>query len=147
MAEPEPLKIDDAVAGFIRKILRLESFFPEFGPEHLVKLFPRSGLFRYPPGFRLISQGDEGRDLFALYEGSVEIRQSFGSASATLTTLGPGALIGEIALLEKAPRSADAVCMADSAVYRIAFVDLDYILLNNLALAGHLRGLAASRRG
>lgn len=147
MAEPRPLPIDEPVAAFIRTALRLENFFPKFGPEDLGKLFPRSGLFLYPREHRLIEQGDVGRDLFALYRGSVEISQSFGSASASLTTLGPGALLGEMALLEKAPRSASAVCVEDSQAYRIAFVDVDYILQNNFALAGHLRGLAASRKG
>ena len=51
--EPTP-----EIAALLSQALRLEGFFPEFTVAQMVKLFPRSGLYRYPADFNLIKQGD-----------------------------------------------------------------------------------------
>ena len=133
------------VAAVVSKALKLEDFFPEFEADHLQKLFPRSGLYRYPLEAPIIQQGETGRDLFVVYSGAVRVQQSFGTAAASLDTLGPGALIGEIALLKDGRRTATVVAAAESQVFRLVFDDLQYILKNNEALGDHLRGLAEKR--
>ncbi len=144
---PERLPIDDAGAAFLSQALKLDGFFPEFLGEHATKLFPHSGLFIVANDFHIIEQGDAGRDLFILYSGHVEIRKSLGNASTTLATLGPGDLLGEIALLRDGVRGATAVAMGRVLVFMLAFVDLHYILTNNAELAEHLKAMARGRLG
>lgn len=144
---PERLPIDDAGAAFLSQALKLDGFFPEFTAEHAVKLFPHSGLFIVHGDFHIIEQGDPGRDLFILYSGRVEIRKSLGNASTTLATLGPGDLLGEIALLRDGVRGATAVAIDRVHLFMLAFVDLHYILTNNTELAEHLRTMARARLG
>jgi CRP-like cAMP-binding protein len=143
--ESPRLAVNNDVASAVSRALKLEDFFPEFEAEHLQKLFPRSGLYRYAPETTIIKQGEPGRDLFVVYAGSVRIQQSFGTAAASLDTLGPGALIGEIALLRDGLRTASVVASEDAQVFRLVFEDLQYILKNNAALGDHLRGLAEKR--
>lgn len=145
-ADQPPLsEADEASAAAVARALRLESFFPEFGAEHCRKLFPRSGACDYAEGAVVIEQGESGRDLFVVLTGAVAVRVSFGSAAAEVAELGPGALIGEIALLEDGVRRATVVATVPSRLYRLSFPDLGYILANNAELAAHLRGLAKER--
>jgi CRP-like cAMP-binding protein len=144
---PVKLEVDDAVAGLVSKALKLEGFFPEFGAEHLRKLFPRSALYRYAPESSVMQQGEEGRDLFVVYGGGVRVQQSFGSAAASLAELGPGTLIGEIALLKDGARTATVVASVESQIFRLDFQDLQYLLKNNEQLGAHLRALATLRQG
>lgn len=145
MAELRKLASTDQTAAIVGAVLRLDGFFPEFRGEHLEKLFPRSGLYAYPPGHQLIVQGDVARDLFIVCRGRVAIRQEFGSAAAELAELGERSIIGEVALLRDAPRSASGVVSIESEIYRLAYEDVQYILKNNAELAAHLKSLAAER--
>ncbi len=144
-AAPTKLPSDDETASVLNEVLRLESFFPEFKAEHLDKLFPRSGLYAYPAGFPLVSQGEAARDLFIIVSGKVAIRQEFGTAAAELATLSAKDIIGEIALLREGPRTASGVVSEPSRIFRLSYDDVQYVLKNNPELAAHLKGLAAKR--
>lgn len=143
---PLKLVVDDACADHLSRALKLDGFFPEFKAEHVDKLFPHSGLFSYPEGFRLIEQGDTGRDVFIVYAGQIEVTQSFGSASAQVGVIGPGGLLGEMALLSDGVRRASATVVGGAQVFRLVFADIQYILANNPELASHLQDLARARQ-
>lgn len=144
-AAPAKLPSTDATAAVLSEVLRLESFFPEFKAEHLDKLFPRSGLYEYPAGYALVSQGEPARDLFVIVSGTVAIRQEFGSAAAELAVLSAKDIIGEIALLTDGPRTASGVVGEPSRIFRLSYEDVQYILKNNPELSAHLRSLASKR--
>lgn len=146
MQAPVRLKrVDASVAALLYKTLKLEGFFPEFEPEHVPKLFPKSGLYIYAPDAVIVEQGETGRDLFVVYEGALRVKRSSDGSEQTLATLGPGELLGEIALVRDCPRTATVVAVAQAQVFRLAFPDLQYLLKNNAALGEHLRGLAEQR--
>ena len=144
---PVRIVCDDYFAKFLAEVLRLESFFPEFRVSHIGKCFPRSGLYVYPNGCHVVEQGDRGRDLYIIYTGGVEILQSLGSAAADLARLGPGDILGEIALLRDGVRVATAVAGGEAQIFRLVYEDMQYLLQNNLPLCEHLRALAAKRLG
>jgi CRP/FNR family cyclic AMP-dependent transcriptional regulator len=80
----------------------------------------------YPAGAPICIEGESDGSLFIIATGRVRI--SAGSSDGDerhLNELGPGDLIGEIALLDGASRSASAIAVDDSQVYgieRAAFV-------------------------
>lgn len=129
----------------IARVLRLAGFFPEFTGELCAKIFPRSGVCGYAPDEYVIEQGETGRDLFVLLDGSVSVTISMGSAGAEVATLGAEALIGEVALLRDGFRTASARAVAPTRAFRLMFEDMGYILQNNPELASHLQGLAKQR--
>lgn len=131
----------DEVAQTIFAALKLDGFFPEFSGEHLLKLFPRSTFFAYPRDMAVMKEGEPGRDLFVVHAGGVHVLKG----GAKVATLGPGTLLGEIALLQDCPRSATVVAAVDSQIYRLVFPDLQYVLKNNVPLGEHLRALARQR--
>jgi CRP-like cAMP-binding protein len=73
----------------------------------------------YEKHLRLFSAGDVifrenevGNEMFVIVEGQVEIRKATGPASnKTLTVLHKGDMFGEMAIIEKMPRSATAVAV------------------------------------
>src|SRR5438105_2228232 len=62
----------------------------------------------YQPGQEIVRQGDTGVGAFIIRSGRVEIVQSKEGKESKIATLGPGDVIGEMALLDEFPRSATA---------------------------------------
>ena len=145
-ADPPRTTASDDDASIVARALRLEDFFPEFTGEQCGKLFPHSGVALYASGDFLIEQEESGRDLFILIEGSVTVTLSMGSAAAQVATLGPGALMGEIALLREGLRTASAIAALPTRAFRLVYEDMGYILKNNPVLAAHLQSLAKERQ-
>ena len=60
-------------------------------------------------GTTLTRQGEIGREAFVLLEGRATVQRD----GTTVTELGPGAVIGELALLDGGPRTATVVATTD----------------------------------
>lgn len=73
-------------------------------------------LVNFPRGTTLLRQGDDSKldHLLLLLEGEVSVDTSAGVLSGPLaiSVLGPGSIIGEMALLDDAPRSANCVTLS-----------------------------------
>ena len=64
---------------------------------------------RHALGTKIFQHGDPGDKLYIILEGKVRISRDVpGMGEEALAVLGPGAVFGEMALLDEAPRSADA---------------------------------------
>jgi CRP-like cAMP-binding protein len=107
---------------------------------------------RFRRGEVLFHQGDPGDSLFIVSTGTVKIvLPSEEGDEAILTTIGPGAFFGELALLDDAPRSATAVAMEPTETFVLrrdafrALIDGSPTARDALlaALAGELRRLTA----
>jgi CRP/FNR family cyclic AMP-dependent transcriptional regulator len=60
----------------------------------------------------IFRENEQGSDMFIIIQGSVEIRKATGPSSAkTLIRLRKGDIFGEMAIIEKKPRSATAVAV------------------------------------
>lgn len=89
------LRAIDLFAGFSRKELEVVAS----AGQHL----------SVPAGTTLITQNDAGYDAYILLAGEVQVKRN----GRTVHTEQPGAIIGELALLDHAPRSATAICATD----------------------------------
>ena len=61
-------------------------------------------------------EGDRAGEFYVIRSGEIEIR----SGNRLLETLGPNEIFGEMALIDAAPRSADAVAKTDAIVAPIS---------------------------
>lgn len=61
-------------------------------------------------GEKIFSDGDTGDFMYAVLEGEVEIRKS----GRTIETIPVGGVFGELSLIDKLPRSADAYAAVDA---------------------------------
>ncbi|MDX2257822.1 MAG: cyclic nucleotide-binding domain-containing protein [Hyphomicrobiaceae bacterium] len=103
---------------------------------------------RYGADERLFIEGDAGDQLFIVRSGRIAIK----SAGAIVENIGPGGILGEMALIDGSPRSATAIAAEPSEVAvidRAAFLSLvrndgDFALLLMRLLAHRLRRANAS---
>jgi len=75
-------------------------------------LFRRFGR-EFPRGTVLFREGEPSGEMYVVHQGKVVISKSAGGVEKVLTTLGQGQFLGEMSILNHAPRSATATCAED----------------------------------
>lgn len=101
---------------------------------------------RYKPGELITQEGAQGAELFIITEGFVEILlgERPTASARVVVSLGPGQIIGEMALVDQGPRSASVRATSQPTVVQaIDRADLDalcqketrigYVIMRNLA--------------
>ena len=76
----------------------------------------------------LVRHGEKSSDLFVILEGEVLVCTPAGDE---LAKCGPGSVLGEVALVDDQPRSADAVCKGMVKVARFPAKDLRSFMAKN----------------
>ena len=89
----------------------------------------------YHPGKVVFEEGDPGRALFVVVEGSVEITRATAQGAYVLNTLGPGDAFGELALIDDFPRSATARVAAPGRLLILYKSDFDALMDGNSRIA------------
>jgi CRP-like cAMP-binding protein len=79
----------------------------------------------YQDGERIFSEGDEGRHLFIVVSGSVQVLKGGDQFSSALGTCCEGEILGELSVVDSHPRSATAVALGDT---ELAVFDRDSFL-------------------
>jgi CRP/FNR family cyclic AMP-dependent transcriptional regulator len=67
------------------------------------------------PGEVIFKQGDSGDAMYAVIKGAVDVVLG----DEVIETIGPGGIIGELALIDASPRSASAVAQVESELARV----------------------------
>jgi CRP/FNR family cyclic AMP-dependent transcriptional regulator len=81
--------------------------------DDLERISDVTSLVTHEPGDTVFAQGDPGSEMLVLVEGSVEIVHRSAAGNRSLATLGPGAVVGELAIFRESPRAADVVAGAE----------------------------------
>lgn len=90
----------------------------------------------HPAGARLFEHGALGDRLYLIVEGKVRIGRSVaGMGEEALAVLGPGEVFGEMALLDEAPRSADATVQERCRLLSLTKASFDDLLFVHKELA------------
>ncbi len=74
---------------------------------------------RKPAGSVLFRQGERGDSAFIVESGVVDIVLEENARKDVVARLGPGDVVGELALIDPGPRSASAVITEDAVVYEL----------------------------
>jgi serine/threonine protein phosphatase PrpC/CRP-like cAMP-binding protein len=82
--------------------LHLMPLFRHLTYQELVRVMNITEVRSYAPGDRILDEGEDGDEMFIVLVGGARVH----SGEADLTLLGPGQHFGEMALIDKAPRSA-----------------------------------------
>ncbi len=89
--------------------------FAQLSMGQLIRLAELARTHRYGKEHVVFNEGDPGTALYTIVKGRVKISQSSPDGKErTLALLGPGDVLGELALLDGGPRSADAVIAEDA---------------------------------
>jgi tRNA A-37 threonylcarbamoyl transferase component Bud32 len=105
--------------------LLASQYFEPLTPEAVDLVAARMSPRRFAAGDALIRQGDTGSEVFFVVDGSLDVRLRRRDGEQPLASVGPGAVLGEIALVTGAPRAADVVATTDGAAYVLAASDFD----------------------
>jgi CRP/FNR family transcriptional regulator, cyclic AMP receptor protein len=96
-------------------------------------------------GSVIVDQGQTGREAFVVLDGTVTVKRNGRKINAA----GPGAVVGELSLLDHGPRTATVVCETDCELlvidqrhFRAVLEDVPVIAVKLLAsLASRIRDL------
>ncbi len=113
---------------------------------------------KFAKGQIVTTQGEEGEEMYIVRDGLVEVTVGETSEPRTVVNLGTGQVVGEMALVDRGPRSATARCVTDATlnvIQREAFeklcqsdTQIGMVVYRNLAadLSFKLRHRHLSRR-
>ncbi len=94
----------------------------------------------------IFEQGAAGDDLYVLESGQAQvIRQLDNGIKHVLATLDAGEIFGEMAILERRPRSARVVAHSDVKLLSISRQTFDYLIEESPAMAVHLLQRVSAR--
>ena len=81
-----------------------------------------------PAGEILFKQGDAAPDAYVVTAGHLAVVMGAGACRRTVARIGPGEVVGEMALLADAPRSATVLALHDSYLIRLPRRAFDVVM-------------------
>src|SRR5688572_12546263 len=101
------------------KDLRKSPLFQGLSDQELQQLMDNAEPVSLQAGDVLIKQGDTGDSAYVVIKGEFEIQKQSGQSLIKIDVRNPGDVVGEMALLSRAPRSATVISKTDSETLRI----------------------------
>ncbi|MCP3144945.1 cyclic nucleotide-binding domain-containing protein [Pyxidicoccus xibeiensis] len=115
--------------------LKAIPIFGELSLEDMKDLYRLARQVVITPGAVLLEKGTQGTGLFVLMDGTVEVYSGPEADARHLNTLGPGAFLGEISLVQDGPVSAHVRARTTVRALRISRVDFEHFLETHEAAA------------
>ncbi|MBR8829597.1 MAG: Cyclic AMP receptor protein [Chroococcopsis gigantea SAG 12.99] len=130
----------------IQRLIDTAFLFKGLPKEALIKSTANAVTRSHPPNRVILLENDWGGSVYFIIEGWVKIRtHNVEGKEVTLNIVGRGEIIGEMAALDEAPRSTDAITLTSTTISSIPAHDFVH-LLQTESLAGiRLSQLMAKR--
>lgn len=122
---------------------------PIFSPlsdEELEKLAQGSANRIFAPGEAIVRKGQEGKSMFVIVRGAVDVQIPSGAGPMTINKLKDNDFFGEMSLLTGRPRSASVVATEETEVIQIKKTALKPILEENPQLVDSIGKIVDERR-
>jgi CRP/FNR family cyclic AMP-dependent transcriptional regulator len=117
-------------------VLRRCALFESLSAEQVEKVAEIATRRDVAEGQLIFREGSTGDEMYVVVAGTVRISKEIpGAGEEALTLLGPGSYFGEMAAIDDAPRSADAVAHTACGLLAIRREDLDRIMFLDKDLA------------
>ncbi|MFC1671164.1 Crp/Fnr family transcriptional regulator [Spirochaetota bacterium] len=94
------------------------------------KLFDYYGI-KISSGEYIFREGDDASFLYMIHKGKVEISKAMGDRKEILQVLNEGEFLGEMAIIDSLPRSADAMALEDCELIRMDDESFDASIKDN----------------
>lgn len=104
--------------------LRQVPIFAACTDDELARISAKTVEIDFPAGRQIVRKGDVGTGFYLIVEGEARVQ----GGGKTVATLGPGQFFGELALLDRAPRTATVIAAAPTKSVALASWDVLAIL-------------------
>lgn len=119
--------------GDLAKLLCRLPIFSALGPDEAVAVASRCTGLKYQPGMKIFSEGEFADSVMVVVSGEVQVSVAVADGpDLVIATEKPGAILGEMALIDPAPRAATAIAVSETVVLVI-----DGLAFSDLLAAGH----------
>lgn len=125
--------------------LRQSLLFQGLSDQELQQLVDMGERVSLRPGEILIRQGDVGEAAYVILSGEFAIQKLSGQSVIHLDTRGSGDVVGEMALITRAPRSATIIARTRGEVLRIPQAAFDKLLASSSSAATAILHLVMGR--
>ena len=111
------------------ELLKNIYLFEDLSQEEIAKVSEIIVSETFPEGHTLFKEGDKGDRFYIIRKGAVRISQIIsGTGEEALTILEEGTYFGEMALIDDAPRSADAIIHTETELFAISKKDFEDLI-------------------
>jgi CRP-like cAMP-binding protein len=122
--------------------LRRISLFADLGDDELGHIANLAAEVSVPEGKELVREGDYSYDVLAVEEGTASVTRH----GRHLADIGPGDVVGEMGVLERAQRNATVVATSPMLLITLTSWDVRRLAKSAPAAVEHLRDVVARRR-
>lgn len=116
--------------------------FAQLNPRELAFVGSTADIVRRSRGTRLVDQGAYGLECFVVLEGEVSVVRD----AEQIARLGPGSIIGEIAVVDRVPRTASVIADSDVTLAVFDIRSLQRTMAAVPAFDEAVRGVVSDRR-
>lgn len=117
------------------KDLRKSPLFEGLSDDELKQLMDNARPIALHAGEVLMEQGDTGDAAYVVIKGEFEIQKQSGQTLIKIDVRNPGDVVGEMALLNRAPRSASVVAKTDGEALEIPYAAFENLLQSSSTAA------------
>lgn len=144
----QKLPLADNESVLFTRLVRNVKFFASMNMGLLEKILNWITYYQFEKGESLCKQGDSGDSLYVLAEGklSINVKKGSFSFSKKVAELGPGAIVGEMALINREKRTATVTCEEPSKVFVLLADHFDEAISQNPSLAEQIKKIVAERK-
>lgn len=129
----------------VQNLLRTSPILGAVAPSERGGLVARFETRTYEPGEALIRRGEAANGLHLIASGSVEVTTNEGGDRLLIATLGPGEVVGEVAMILRRPHSADVIAVHPAVTLHLSGVAFAEMLRAHPTLLAELYELAVKR--
>lgn len=101
------------------EILRGLPYFADLPDDLLSNVCDGSDQLEIEPNTVIIEEGTDSEEMYVVVEGELVVTKKTGDKELVLARLGPGEVVGEMALLDQAPRTATVTASQESFLIRV----------------------------
>jgi CRP-like cAMP-binding protein len=131
----------------ISEVLRGLPYFTDLPDDLLERVSRSTELIEVPADTVIIDEGSESGEMYVVVSGELSVSKHSASKDVELARIGPGEVVGEIALLDEAPRTATVTALIDSAVIRVPVAAFEDLLSDPRVVRRMFRTVTSRLRG
>jgi CRP/FNR family transcriptional regulator, cyclic AMP receptor protein len=124
-----------ATHGITPGALRRIKIFADMDERQLASFLQYMEVLKVPANGVIFNKGERGDAMFLVLVGEVRARVMVGGRESTLSTMGVGECVGELAVIDESSRSADVVANVESILLKISADALKHLFKEAPALA------------